>query len=199
MDDRPDNNTQKDEKHLSFINKITTGLGIKKIPSMIEIIIFFGAYFLYKFFDLDLKITLLFWGILIFIHLFRSLKITILRYSFAIIASILTIYFLFILFNSFNLSPKPENEYLIKNRARLNCILSVDKIERDSFYYHLEITNVSDIPASSIHYKMLTDKEMQSENRNIKSELGKNENYDVYPFANFGVPNMLNFCLNLQY
>ena len=81
-----------------------------------------------------------------------------------------------------------SHDYLIKNRAHLNCYLYIDSIKEDSLTFHLEIINNNPIPAKNIRYFMEINDISQSENRIFGNELGENDSFNLYSFENFAKP-----------
>ena len=173
------------KKHFLSFNDITQKIGLEKPPSKSEIIIyilmFFLSYLLNKIFNVDFILTCIFFIILILAYIFRPYKKF--KYIPLIFAIILFIVFILRAYNLISRS-KPLNDYLIKNRAYLNCSLYIDKINGDTILYHIEVSNVNTISAKNIRYFLQYNGESESEIKDLASEMGKGGTYRIVPISN---------------
>ena len=172
------------KKILSF-NYFTKKIGLEKPPTKSEITVYillvFLSYLLNKIFNVDFILTCTFFITLILVYIFRPYKKF--NYIPLILAFILFVVFIFRAINLISYH-KPLNEYLIKNRAYLNCSLYIDKINGDSVLYHLEVCNINPVPAKHIRYFLQGMHRSEGYVKELTSEMGKGDCNRIDPIEN---------------
>lgn len=97
-----------------------------------------------------------------------------------------------------------QYDYLLKNKANLNCFMYVDKIKADSILYHLVLQNERPITANNIKYFIESPGEREGVAEEIEGEIGQGDSRSVYPIGNsvggFLIQNnLLSVKLSLSY